>query len=174
MRRGQLSAQILRGAPQPFGLQIAQHEFGILGADRLLLSVTLPPPNTLISSRSREHPALISSLMSFSIAKLPKRVDCGSPPQPPAWPCGKHEMIHAADAASRIADAGRDARAEHRDQHLVGFRRDVEFAGKDLHHPGRSSRRRRIAAPRRPGAVVGIAVSAGCRSASCAAHASLR
>ena len=45
--------------------------------------MTLPPPNTLISIRSRAHPALISSLMSFSIAKLPKRVDLKSLPHAP-------------------------------------------------------------------------------------------
>ena len=31
----QRSAEVLRGAPQAFGLQIAQHEFGIVGADRV-------------------------------------------------------------------------------------------------------------------------------------------
>ena len=50
----------------------------------LLLSVTLPPPNTLISSESREQPAFINSLMSFSMAKLPKRVDWRSPAHLPA------------------------------------------------------------------------------------------
>src|SRR6266568_2588903 len=34
------------------------------------VSVTLPPPNTLISSELREHPAFISSLMSFAMEKL--------------------------------------------------------------------------------------------------------
>ena len=64
----------------------------------VLASMTLPPPKTLISIRSREQPALISSLISFSMAKLPKRVDCSSSPQPPEWPCAQHEVIHAADA----------------------------------------------------------------------------
>ena len=117
-----LSAEILRGAAQSLGFEIAQHELASCRVPiACWLSMTLPPPNTLISMRSREQPALISSLISFSIAKLPKRADCGSSPQPPELPSASMKWFMPPMPTTRVADAGGHARAEHGHQHLVGL-----------------------------------------------------
>ena len=72
----QRAAEILRGAAQTLRpADIAARIRRCRCRSRCCVSVTLPPPKTLISMRSRAQPALISSLISFSMAKLPKRVD---------------------------------------------------------------------------------------------------
>src|SRR3954471_11080037 len=45
----------------------------------------------------------------------------------------QHEMVHAPDARKGIADAGRDAGAEDRHQHLLRLIRYIVIAGENLH-----------------------------------------
>ena len=106
----------------------------------LLLSVTLPPPNTFISMRIARAAGLhqfVDELLHGKIAEA-RRSEIAGPFA--GMTVRQHKVIHAADAGPAIADAGRDARAEHRHEHFVGFRSDIEFAREHFHHPTRARR----------------------------------
>lgn len=82
----------------------------------------------------------------------------------------QHEMIHAANAGARVADAGRHAGSKHGDEHFVRILGDEILAGKHFNHP-----RLRGGIEEFAGCDRLVAVAAGLfHFRSGAAHASLR
>jgi hypothetical protein len=136
-----IAAEILRGAFEAFVGEIAQHEFGILGADGLTAVDDVAAAEHLdlhALARAAGLDELVDELLHRVVA-VAGRHHLGAPFAVLIF--GKHEVIHSTESGHRIANACGHARPQHRHEGLVGLGRHLVFARIDLHQP---SPRRRV------------------------------
>src|SRR5262249_9626861 len=149
-----LTAQVLRRATEALGLEVAQHELGILRADRLIDVDHVTAAENLDLhplARAPGFDQLVDELFHCEIA-VTRRLRIASPvARVPEW---KHEMVHPSDPGPLITNAGGHTGAEHGHEHLVRLRRDIELAGQHLDDPA-TMRRMEEAAPGHAGAILG-------------------